>query len=91
VSWEIAMTDNEREILEVLQTRLRKENQSPDISRWMRPTEIGLYCYCGYNNAASWACRYLKRLKDRGLVRREPPGVYSITLAGIAALKGRPS
>ncbi len=86
------MTDNEREVLEALRERLlrlraRREGDGAHYRGWMTPTQIGVACGKIHYNASTWACRYLKRLRDRELVCREPPGVCAITEAGIAALE----
>jgi len=90
------MTENERKILEVLRKILEvlyeesRKGFYPTADRprrWMTPTQIGMACGIKDGRRSSWACRYLKRLRDRGFVRREPPGVYAITEAGLAALE----
>jgi len=88
------MTDAEKMILEALRELLR-EDLRMDLrmpsakvkAGWASPTTIGMGCGKFYGQASSWACRYLKRLRDRGLVKRDAPGIYAIAKAGLAELE----
>ena len=76
------MTSNERKILTLL---ARGKKWGGWLSGWLGPSRIALGL--GKSGGSSWACRYLRGLRMRGLVRREPPGLYAITKQGFAELE----